>query len=132
MKQLFPIVDVDLGADHDRHARHHRRKATVHAAGEQEGVDDERLAIVEEIAQAKNVKRTAQARLQAEDVKRHTRPPDLFADRPGFMDARHHRLEAWRQVSHEVQHDLFGAADGEGVREVEDSNRARHQEACNR
>ncbi len=52
---------------------------------------------------------------------RHAGPPNLFADRAGLVDAADHRLEPLRQVPHQVEHHLLGAADHERVREIDDT-----------
>ena len=69
-----------------------------------------------------DVERPAQPGREPEHVDRRAGPPDLLADRPGLVDAADHRLEPRRQMPHQVEHHLLGAADHERVSQIDDSN----------
>src|SRR2546427_592266 len=67
--------------------------------------------------------RAADTGIQAEHGHRRTGSRDLLADRSCFVDAAHERLEALRQMPHEIQHHFLGAADHECVRDIDDADR---------
>jgi hypothetical protein len=113
------LVDVDFGADHDRHAGHHRGEAPIETAGEEKGVHDRRRPRLQRVAQPQHVERPRQARRQSQHGKRHAGAANLFADRPGLVNAGDRGLESRRQVPHEIQHHFFGAANHECMREIQ-------------
>ena len=115
-------IDVDFGADDDRHALEDGGQPSVQAAGHQKRVHDMRPLVAEVPADAADVHRASNPRRQPEHVDRHAGAADLLADRSGLVNAADHRLEPLGQMPHEVQHHFLGAADHEGVRDVGDAD----------
>ena len=63
--------------------------------------------------------------VETEHVQRRAGLANLLADRAGLVNAADDRLESRRQVPDQVEHHLLGAADHEGVREIDDASARR-------
>ncbi len=124
MRSALVLVDVHLGADDDRDACENRGEPAVQACREQERVHDVRLRRAEIRADAGDVERTPQSRLEAEDVDGRSGCADLIADRARLVDAADPRLESRRQTPHEIEHHVLGAADHERVSEIDHADAA--------
>ena len=126
------LVDVDFGADHDRHSREDRGKPAVQARREQERVDDLRLNGPKVTRNPEYVARTPHARCEPQDGDRRPGAANLVANRSCLMNAADGRREPARQPSNEVEDHFLGAADHERVSKVDNSNGGGGHAACAR
>ena len=119
----FLLVNVDLGADHDRHARKDRGEAAVQARGEQKRVHDVGVTITQI---ARLIASTSNGRRSPGSAPEHVNgTPVLRISSPiGPASWMQQTIgsKRVRQVAHQVQHHLLGAADHERMRQINDTN----------